>query len=69
MRIMGARIKKNIIIQYRIIHSIVSLKFGAQCSVNNGRATHPLITQILCVCCLGDILDHFTVVTKQWKCQ
>jgi len=43
-------LQRHIIIQYRIIHSIMSLKLVAQCSVNDGRTTHPIITHILCVC-------------------
>ena len=31
---MGARIKKHIIIKYRIIYPIMSQKYDAQCSVS-----------------------------------
>ena len=47
---MDTRIKKLIIIQFRIIHFITSLKLVAQCSVFDGRTTHPVITHTLCVC-------------------
>jgi len=38
---MGARIKKHVIIQYRIIYPTTSQKYGAQCSAGDGRTTHP----------------------------
>jgi hypothetical protein len=71
---MGARIKKHIIIQYRIILYIMSLKCIAQSKVEDERRTQQLITHILCVCmcmCMlaGRALVHFMVVTEQAKCQ
>jgi len=50
-------LQRHKIIQYRIIHSIMSLKLVEQCSVNDGRTTHTLITHILRVCVLNG--SHF----------
>ena len=38
---MGARITKDIVMQYKNVQSIMSLKFGAQCTVEDGRTTPP----------------------------
>jgi len=48
---MGARIKKNIILQNRIIFSIMSTKLYAQCTVNLWKNNTPAPnTHIVCVC-------------------
>jgi len=44
---MGARIKKDIVMQYKIIQSSMSLKFGAQYTAVDGRTTHPHITHTI----------------------
>jgi hypothetical protein len=59
----------HIIIQYGIIHSIMSLKLVEQCSVNDGRPTPSHIIDLSCVCLMGNILDHLMLVTEQSKCQ
>ena len=64
---MGARITKDIVMQYKNVQSIMSLKFGAQCTVEDGRTTPSLITQIFCECWLGVVLDNFAVVYEQAK--
>jgi len=46
---MGARIKKHIIIKYRIIYPIMSQKYGAQCSVSFEEQHTPNHTYCVCV--------------------
>jgi len=46
---MGAMIKKDIIFKYRITYTIMSQKYGAECSVNVARTTPLLRTHILYV--------------------
>ena len=51
---MGARIKKNIILQNRIIFSTMSTKLYAQCTVNLWKNNTPAPnTHNVCVCVLG----------------
>ena len=48
------------------VHQVLEiwLTVFCKCWKNNTPNKH-----ILCVCWLGDILEHFTAVTEQVKCQ